>query len=147
MTNRNPKAVHQMWDLALIQRELCTSMISYSATKQTNKQKKSVLLVFAASPAGDWAVSGCMEAGHHRHGILTWLPRRCARRHQRRPDWNPTAAMGGKAWRANWHQEAPPAVRKPQEGHVGELHLAQVGNSIKTDVGLFFQCQVIWCKI
>ena len=69
---------------------------------------------------------GSMETSGHRAGIISWLPWRCARWHQRWPDWDPSAPLGGEAQRAHWHQEAPPAVWEPQEGDVGELHSTQV---------------------
>lgn len=82
--------------------------------------------VFVSLSAGDGVVPGGSETSSHRARIISWLSWRRARWHQRRPDWDPFAALGGKAQRAHWHQEASPAVWESQEGHVGELHFAQV---------------------
>lgn len=76
--------------------------------------------------AGGRYVPGSMETSSHRAGIMSWLPWRFARWHQGRPDRDASAPLGGKARWARWYQEETPSVWESQEGHVGELHFAQV---------------------
>lgn len=67
-----------------------------------------------------------METSSHRAGVVSWLPWRFTRWYPGRLDRAPSASLDWEAWRDRWDQEAPPAVWESQEGHVGELHFAQV---------------------
>lgn len=109
---------------------LCSKLLDSTHLLDDAIEQKIIVFVessvFVALSAGDRVVPGSSETSSHRARIISWLPWRCARWHQRRPDWDPFAALGGKARRAHWHKEASPAVWESQEGHVGELHFAQV---------------------
>lgn len=113
-------------DFEQIHSELFDSLHVLDATIQHTVVVFVQTCVFCCLSAGYRGLSGGMETSSHRAAIISWLPWRSARRHQKWPDWDPFATVGGEARRVHWHQEAPPAVWESQEGHVGELHSSQV---------------------
>lgn len=102
------------------------NIAAHSLSRVSDDKNISQAVSFCCLPAGNRSVPGSLETSNHRDGLFSWLPWRRSWWHQGWHDWNPLAPVGGEDRWAHPHQETSASLWESQEGHVGELHIAQV---------------------